>query len=1207
MIAPMFRRVPAWCAVVLGIACASPAAVSAAPLQLDSVGNFSSPTFVTAPRTDTHRVFVVERAGHIQVLDDGVKHQFLDLTDVVLCCDGERGLASMAFAPDYETSGRFYVQYTAQSPDGSVTIAEYRRSASDPDAADPGSGRVVLSIPHDQDTDHDGGQLQFGPDGALYSSVGDAGGSGGDPAGNGQNLTSSTPPVVNGANHHPLLGKLLRIDPRSASPYAVPAGNPFPAPAREVYAYGLRNPWRFSFDRLTGDLVVADVGQDAYEEVDFSPAPGRGLGANYGWNPYEGLHTYPGGALVTPPFPAGFTFPVLERSHDGDGVCSITGGYVVRDPALPELAGQYIYGDFCNSALRAVTLTSSGAQNDHAVGLTLARVISFGEDACARVYVTTLGGVVDRISNGTPSSCTVPVTPFPDAPTVSVSDVSAAEGDSGSAPASFVVSLSSASGNTVTVHHVTADVTATAPADYTSTSGQVTFAPGETSKTVDVPVRGDRLDEDDETFSVDLSSPTDATIGDGHGVGTIVDDDPAPAISIADGSVTEGDAGTASLTFTATLDAASGKTVTVDFASADGSAAAPADYSATSGTLTFAPGDTSKTVTVPVKGDTLDEPDETIGVHLSNATSATIARADAVGTIRDDDAAPALSVAGGSVTEGDTGSRPLTFTVQLSAASGRSVTVDYHTTDDTAVAPGDYTATSGTLTFAPGQTTRTVDVPVIGDTLDESDETFTFALASPSNATLGTGTATGTIQDDDEEPGLSVGDATVVEGGSASLASPLTPSLAGTAALVFAIELPAAAPLPVTVHFATADGTAKTPADYEASSGDVTFAPGQTLKTVSVTVNDDQLDEDDETLELDLSAPVNARLVRARATGTIQDDDLAPSVSIADVRVPEGDAGLTTASLEVSLSAPSGKAVSVPYATADGSALAPSDYRATSGTLSLAPGSSTARVDVPIVGDTVDEDDQTFLVRLGTPVAATAGRGEATGTIVDDDAPPAVSVGDASVGEGDEGTTPMRFVISLSAASEKTVTVRFATSDAGATAGADYAPATGDVSFAPGETRRTVVVGVAGDKVPELDEALKLGAGGVNGTGTILDDDPAAAALQAPQSVRLDDLFCQRRACAGISIRATYASAGTGTWTFESRDGKRRLMLGRTAVRRRAAGRARVVFQLPPGRHSAALRRRVLNQRHPVLYATLAFRAVSGKQTRAQVRMRLRR
>ena len=915
----------------------------------------------------------------------------------------------------------------------------------------------------------------------------------------------------------------------------------------------------------------------------------------------------------------------------------------------------------------------------------------------------------------------MPVPTFPDAPSVSVSDASAAEGDSGNEPASFVVSLSSASSATVTVRHATVDGTAADPDDYTSTSGDLTFTPGQTSKTVEVPVRGDETDEDDETFSVDLSSPTNATIGDGHGVGTIVDDDPAPTLSISGGSVAEGNTGTATLSFTATLDAPSGKRITANFATgdgtarqpadytsttgtmtfepgdttkridvpvvgdtlregnetvavdlsnpsnatlgsahalgtiidddaqpaisladasvtegntgttelklvaslsapsgipvsvhyvtADGTASAPADYTAANGTLDFAPGDTSKTVTVTVKGDVLDELDETIAVHLSNPVEATIARADAVGTILDDDQAPALSVTGGTVTEGDSGSRPLTFTVALSAASGRSVSVSYQTANGTATAPADYTATTGTLTFTPGQTSRTVDVPVIGDTLDESSETFTLVLSAPTGATLQNSSATGTIEDDDALPSVSVSDATVSEGGSAALASSAALGLTRAGAeLVYAIELPAESALPVTVHYATADGTAHAPADYQAMSGDVTFTPGQTLKTVAVPVTDDTLDENDETVELVLSAPVNATLGRSRATGTIQDDDAAPSISIADTRVTEGD----TASFGVSLTVPSGKSISVPYTTVDGSAVAPGDYEAGTGTVTFTPGQSTAQVEVPTVGDTVDEDDQTFLVRLGTPVNATAGRGEATATIVDDDAPPVVSIADATLDEGDTGTAPMPFVISLSAPSEKVVTVRFATSDGSATGGSDYTPETGEVSFAPGETRRSVTVGVDGDEAPEMDESLTIGDSdrGTKGTGTIVDDDSAATALPAAKSVRLNTLFCRsarRGACAGVSVAASYGSAGKGTWTFESRDGKRRLQLAKKTVTRRTAGRVRTVFRFLPGKRSAALRRRVLAQRHPTLYATLSFTAESGKRATVTWRIRLRR
>jgi hypothetical protein len=225
----------------------------------------------------------------------------------------------------------------------------------------------------------------------LYAGTGD-GGSGGDPAGNGQNLTSRTPAVVGGVNHDPLLGKLLRLDPAAGAP----ASNPFPAPAREVWAYGLRNPWRFSFDSATGDLVVADVGQDRFEEVDVArAAAGGGRAANFGWNGFEGLHTYPAGTPADPAAASGMTFPVIEESH-ADGWCSITGGYVVRDPALPELAGQYVFGDLCRGELFAAVL---GVTAPRSLGLTVPNLSSFGVDGCGRVYAASLDGPVYRLAS----------------------------------------------------------------------------------------------------------------------------------------------------------------------------------------------------------------------------------------------------------------------------------------------------------------------------------------------------------------------------------------------------------------------------------------------------------------------------------------------------------------------------------------------------------------------------------------------------------------------------------------------------------------------------------------------------------------------------------------------------------------------------------------------------------------------------------------
>jgi glucose/arabinose dehydrogenase len=361
--------------IVLAIAVLAfaPGEARAATVTLAKVGDFSSPVYVTAPLGDTGRVFVVERGGTIKLVKDGTISTFADLTDRVLSGD-ERGLLSMAFSPDYLTNGLFYVYYTAKSPTGQITIEEHRADPSNPDRADPGYSRPLLTIPHDQQANHNGGQLQFGPDGALYAGTGD-GGSGGDPSGNAQDTTPAPPSVVAGVNHDYRLGKLLRLDPASG--------------AFTIFAFGLRNPWRYSFDRNTGDLVIGDVGQDRYEEVDFAPAPGDGAGVNYGWNRYEGLHTYPDGTPVTSA--PGTVLPVIEYSHSP--ACSVTGGYVVRDPALPELAGTYLYGDYCTGDISGAALPAG------ALGFNVPSLSGFGEDGCARVYATSLDGPVYRFAS----------------------------------------------------------------------------------------------------------------------------------------------------------------------------------------------------------------------------------------------------------------------------------------------------------------------------------------------------------------------------------------------------------------------------------------------------------------------------------------------------------------------------------------------------------------------------------------------------------------------------------------------------------------------------------------------------------------------------------------------------------------------------------------------------------------------------------------
>ena len=355
------------------------AAPRARGVKLKAIGRFDEPVYVTSPPGNARRLFVVERAGRIRVVAGGRRRTFLDIRSQVTSSGQEQGLLSVAFPPDYARSGRFYVYFTDNAQD--ERVVEFKRASAT--RADPGSARLVLRMA-DPEANHNGGLLLFGPDRHLYIGTGDGGG-GGDqhgPRGNAQNLASP-------------LGKILRIDPKASGgrPYTVPRGNPFVnrGGARpEVYAYGLRNPWRFSFDRRTGDLVIADVGQNAVEEVDFVRR-GRGRGANFGWRPFEGRSRYTPGESAP-----GHVPPVITRTH-GAGWCSITGGVVVRDRALGGLRGRYLFGDFCKPRIYSAKLAPGRATSVRRTSLRVQSVSSFGEDARGRVYAVSLSGPVYRL------------------------------------------------------------------------------------------------------------------------------------------------------------------------------------------------------------------------------------------------------------------------------------------------------------------------------------------------------------------------------------------------------------------------------------------------------------------------------------------------------------------------------------------------------------------------------------------------------------------------------------------------------------------------------------------------------------------------------------------------------------------------------------------------------------------------------------------
>ena len=346
-------------------------------LRLQRIGRFSNPVYVTAPPGDRRRVFVVEQGGKVRIVRDGqtVGRPFLDVSGQI-SSGSERGLLSLAFAPDYRSSGLFYVYYTATN--GDIRIVEYRRASAE--RADHDSARRVLSVSHPA-SNHNGGLLEFGPGGLLYAGLGDGGG-GGDQhgaRGNGQNLGT-------------LLGKIIRFDPRRRGDraYTVPGSNPFVGRGGvrpEIYAYGVRNPWRFAFTPK-GHLVVADVGQGEVEEVSIV----RRKGANLGWRVWEGRRRYSSGESAPGHLP-----PVIQRFHS-DGNCSITGGVVVRDPVLSALRGRYVFGDFCRGVIESARLNNGRARGVRETRLRVDSLSSFGEDARRRVYVTSLAGPVYRLA-----------------------------------------------------------------------------------------------------------------------------------------------------------------------------------------------------------------------------------------------------------------------------------------------------------------------------------------------------------------------------------------------------------------------------------------------------------------------------------------------------------------------------------------------------------------------------------------------------------------------------------------------------------------------------------------------------------------------------------------------------------------------------------------------------------------------------------------
>ena len=734
-------------------------------------------------------------------------------------------------------------------------------------------------------------------------------------------------------------------------------------------------------------------------------------------------------------------------------------------------------------------------------------------------------------------------------PELSIADGTAEEGE----VVELAVTLSKASDEAVTVEYRTAAGTAEEGVDYTAAVGTLTFLVGERRATIEVETIEDELAELDEVFTVELSGPSGAVLGDGIGVGTIVDDEAAPEVTIGDARVDEG--GTAE--FEVTLSGASDRAVTVEYRTVAGTAEEGLDYTAATGTLTFEAGERRATIEVGTIEDDLDELDEVFTVELSGPSGAVLGDGTGVGTIADDEAAPEVSIGDARVDEGGTAE----FEVTLSGASDRVVTVEYGTVAGTALAGSDYTAATGTLTFLAGERRATIEVATIEDELAESDEGFTVELRAPSGATLRDDTGTGTIIDDDTGTGtgdglpeLSIADASAEEGETVE----------------FAVTLSKASADVVTVMYWTVAGTAEAGLDYTAASGTLTFLAGSRRGVIAVETIEDELAESDEGFTVELRAPSGATLRDDTGTGTIIDDDTGtgtgdalPELSIADASAEEGE----TVEFAVTLSKASADVVTVMYWTVGGTALAGSDYTAATGTLTFLAGSRRATIEVATIEDQEGEVDETFRVELSGASGAILGDGAGTGTIIDDDGGtgttpeetlPEMSIADASAEEG--GTVEL--AVTLDKASEEAVTVEYGTAAGTAAEGVDYTAATGTLTFLAGSRREVIEVATIEDELAESDEGftveLRAPSGatlrGDTGTGTIIDDDTDTGTGDALPEMSIADASAEEggtvelavtldkaseeavtveyRTVAGTAAEGVDYTAATGTLTF---------------------------------------------------------------------------
>ncbi len=684
-------------------------------------------------------------------------------------------------------------------------------------------------------------------------------------------------------------------------------------------------------------------------------------------------------------------------------------------------------------------------------------------------------------------------------PSISINDVSVAEGNTGTTPATFIISRSGDLTKTASVDYATSSGTATPNVDFGGLWLNTHFAAGESSKTVTVNVNGDTLDESNETFSVVLLLPVGGIVSDDVGVATIVDDDSAPSLTINDVAVVEGNAGTTVAGFTITRSGDVSGASSVNYATAGIQATAGADFvNVGTTTVNFLATETTKTVNITVNGDTTVEAHENFLVALATPVNAVIADSQGIGTLTDDDVGtPArISVNDVTVTEGNAGTLNATFTVTRAGSTAEAVSVSALTAAGTATAGTDYTTTGPTvLSLGIGVTSANFAVPVVGDVLDEPNETFFVNLTLPVKATIIDSQGVGTIVDNDGVPNppgpatfVSVNDVTLNEGNSGFTNFNFTVTRSGNLAGAS------------TLTYKTFQATAKLGTDLIlVEDAVVSFAATETTKTATVAVYGDLNPETNETFVVSLRNPVGATISDSIGLGTITNDDtgMPASLAINDVSVGESNSGTATATFTVTRSGSPAEPVTVNLATTNGTAAAPGDYVAiSSSSLIFAELETTKTVSVAVKGDDTVEGDETFFVNLSLPVGAAIADTQGVGTIKNDDPLPSLSANDVYVTEGNGTRKTVTVTVTRSGDLSGASSVAYTTSAITATFGVDYLPASAILNFAAGESAKTITVTIIGDSQAEPNEttaiALSSPVGSTisdNGLITIVNDD----------------------------------------------------------------------------------------------------------------------